>query len=52
MVVVPITATDLGTVSINLENRMVQIVVAIRIGNVQKTSLLGTAPILRKVFEN
>ena len=51
VIVIPITVCALGTVSKDLENYIEQLGVAIRLEHLQKTALLGTAQILRKVFE-
>ena len=49
--VIPIVVNALGTVSKDLENYIEQLGITIRLEHLQKTALLGTARILRKVIE-
>ena len=51
VVVIPIIVGALGTVSQDIEKYIAQIGVAIRVEQLQKTALLGTARILRRVLE-
>ena len=48
---IPIIVVALGTVSKELENYIEQLGITIRLEHLQKTALLGTARILRKVLE-
>ena len=49
--VIPIIVGTLRTVSKDLENHIEQLGITIRLEHLQKTALLGTARILRKVLE-
>ena len=51
VIVIPIIVGALGTVSKDLENYIEQLGITIWLEHLQKTALLGTARILRKVFE-
>ena len=50
--VVPVVVGALGVVSNRLNARFEELGVTIRTGLLQKTALLGTARILRKLLEN
>ena len=50
--VIPVVVVALGSVSRWIGQCLEQIGIDVRIGLLQKTALLGTARILRKVFEN
>ena len=49
VVVVPVVIGALGAVSVNFKEYMKRIDVNVRLGVIQKTALLGTAKILRKL---
>ena len=51
VIVIPIIVGALGTMSKDLENYIEQLGVTIRLEHLQKTALLGTARILRKLLE-
>ena len=50
VIVVPVVIGALGAVSVNFKEYMRQIGVKVRLAVIQKTALLGTAKILRKVL--
>ena len=50
MIVVPVVIGALGAVSVNFKEHMKRIGVNVRLEAIQKTALLGTAEILRKVL--
>ena len=50
VIVVPVVIGALGTVSVNFKEYMKRIGVNVRLEVIQKTALLGTAKILRKVL--
>ena len=50
VVVIPVVIGALGAISIEFENHVKKLKLEIRIEHVQKTALLGTARILRKVL--
>ena len=50
VIVVPIVIRALGAVSVNFKEYMKRIGVNVRLEVIQKTALLGTAKILRKVL--
>ena len=50
VIVVPIVIGALGAVSVNFEEYIKRIGVNVRLEIIQKTALLGTAKILRKVL--
>ena len=50
VIVVPVVIGALGAVSVNFKENMRQIGVKVRLAVIQKTALLGTAKILRKVL--
>ena len=50
--VIPVVVGALGSVSRRIAQGLEQIGIEVRIGLLQKTALLGTVRILRKVFEN
>ena len=49
--IIPIIVGDLGPITTDLEKRIEQLNTEIGIEKLQKTPLLGTARILRKVLE-
>ena len=49
-IVVPVAIGALGAVSVNFKEYMKRIGVNVRLEVIQKTALLGTAKILRKVL--
>ena len=51
MKIIPLVVGSLGAISKQFVNRLKQIGITARIAQVQKTDLLGTARILRKVLE-
>ena len=51
VIVIPIIVGALGAMSKDLENYIEQLEITIRLEHLQKTALLGTARILRKVLE-
>ena len=51
VIVIPIVAGALGTVSKNLEKSVEELKIRGRIGTIQTTALLGTARIVRRVLE-
>ena len=52
MVVVPVVVGALGAVSKRLDTWLDKLGITIDTGSLQKTALLGTARILRKVLES
>ena len=50
VIVVPVVIGALGAVSVNFKEYMKRIGVYVRLEGIQKTALLGTAKILRKVL--
>ena len=50
VIVVPVVIGALGTVSVNFKEYMKRIGVNVRLEVIQKTALLGTAKILRRVL--
>ena len=50
IIVVPVVIGALGAVSVNFEEYMKRIGVKVRLEAIQKTALLGTAKILKKVL--
>ena len=50
VIVVPVVIGALGAVSVNFKEYMRRIGVKVRLAVIQKTALLGTAKILRKVL--
>ena len=50
VIVVPVVIGDFGAVSVNFKEYMKRIGVNVRLEVIQKTALLGTAKILRKVL--
>ena len=50
VIVVPVVIGGLGTVSVNFKEYMKRIGVNVRLEVIQKTALLGTAKILRRVL--
>ena len=51
MKIIPVVVGSLGAISKQFDNRLKQIGIAVETAQVQKTVLLGTARILRKVLE-
>ena len=51
MKIIPLVVGSLGAISKQFVNRLKQIGITARIAQVQKTDLLGTVRILRKVLE-
>ena len=51
MKIIPLVAGSLGAIPKQFGNRLKQIGITVGAAQVQKTVLLGTARILRKVFE-
>ena len=52
VIVVPVVIGALGAVSVNFKEYMKRIGVNVRLEVIQKTALLGTAKILRKVLSH
>ena len=50
VIVVPVLIGALGAVSVNFKEYKIRIGVKVRLAIIQKTALLGTAKILRKVL--
>ena len=50
VIVVPVVIGALGSVSVNFKEYMKRFSVKVRLEVIQKTALLGTAKILRKVL--